>query len=203
MSVNGGIYYCQVGNRFVPPSSRPISGDTAKAVAKQCPAQRYNRWCRITRYVHSLGQYVTDVSVVSAPIDLYLWLPTLTNPTFPFNAWKEIVWPELSGIIFNLYNDKASDWGVMSRHYYFTNSLPKLLCGTAVPLAIGGLACVASLVSAAGAKGKQDSVWAKWTRSTGRNVGEVVWTFGPGVVGLLGGMSLVGHKVSVVPNLSE
>jgi alpha-1,6-mannosyltransferase len=166
----------------------------------QCPALRYHRWCRITRYVHSLAQYVTDYLVVSAPIDFYLWLPTLTHPTFPFNTWKEIVWPELSGIIFNLYNDKASDWGVMSKHYYFTNSLPKLLCGTAVPLAIGGLAWIASLVSAPGAKGKNDNVWSKWTRSTGRNVGEVVWTFGPGVVGLLGGMSLVGHKVSLLYN---
>jgi alpha-1,6-mannosyltransferase len=166
----------------------------------QCPALWYHRWCRITRYVHSLAQYVTDYLVVSAPIDFYLWLPTLTHPTFPFNTWKEIVWPELSGIIFNLYNDKASDWGVMSKHYFFTNSLPKLLCGTAVPLAIGGLAWIASLVSAPGAKGKNDNVWSKWTRSTGRNVGEVVWTFGPGVVGLLGGMSLVGHKVSLLYN---
>jgi len=85
----------------------------------------------------------------------------------------------------------------MSKHYYFTNSLPKLLCGTAVPLVIGGLAWIASLVLGAGAKGKKDTIWAKWARSTGRNVGEVTWTFGPGVVGLVGGMSLIGHKVSL------
>jgi len=90
----------------------------------------------------------------------------------------------------------------MSRHYYFTNSLPKLLGGTAVPLAIGGLAWIAGLVSAA-AKGKTDNIWAKWMRTTGRNVGEVVWTFGPGVIGLVGGMSLIGHKVSLVFELCE
>jgi alpha-1,6-mannosyltransferase len=101
-------------------------------------------------------------------------------------------------LIFNIYNDKAADWGIMSKHYYFTNSLPKLLCGTAVPSAIGGLAWIASLAQSAGLKGKNDSIWKKWTRNTGRNVGEVVWTFGPGVVGLVGGMSLIGHKVSLV-----
>lgn len=33
-------------------------------------------------------------------------------------------------------------------------------------------------------------------RATGRNVGEVTWTFGPGVLALVGGMSVIGHKVS-------
>jgi hypothetical protein len=72
-----------------------------------------------------------------------------------------------------------------------------LLGGTAVPLAIGGLTWLISLYQGvkAGKAGK-DSAWSKWTRNTGRNVGEVVWTFGPGVVGLVGGMSLIGHKVS-------
>jgi alpha-1,6-mannosyltransferase len=84
----------------------------------------------------------------------------------------------------------------MSKHYYFTNSLPKLLCGTVVPLVIGGLAWLLSLVPGAAGKGKRDTAWTKWTRSLGRNVGEVVWTFGPGVIGLVGGMSLIGHKVS-------
>lgn len=85
----------------------------------------------------------------------------------------------------------------MSKHYYFTNSLPKLLSGTAVPIAIGGLAWIASLLSSAGVKGKKDDIWSKWTKNAGRNVGEVVWTFGPGIVGLVGGMSLIGHKASL------
>lgn len=86
----------------------------------------------------------------------------------------------------------------MSKHYYFSNSLPKLLCGTAVPLAIGGLAWSISLYQGVkGGKTGVDSIWNKWTRNTGRNVGEVIWTFGPGVIGLVGGMSLIGHKVSI------
>lgn len=138
------------------------------------------------------------VSAGSASIDLYLWLPTLTHPSFPFNSWKQLIWPELSGLIFNFFNDKASDWGIMSKHYYFSNSLPKLLCGTAVPLAIGGLAWSISLYQGVkGGKTGVDSIWNKWTRNTGRNVGEVIWTFGPGVIGLVGGMSLIGHKVSI------
>ena len=137
-----------------------------------------------------------DFPVGSASIDLYLWLPTLTHPSFPFNSWKQLVWPELSGLIFNFFNDKASDWGIMSKHYYFTNSLPKLLGSTALPLAIGGLAWLINLhPDVREAKAGTDSAWSKWTRNTGRNVGEVVWTFGPGVIGLVGGMSLIGHKV--------
>ena len=85
----------------------------------------------------------------------------------------------------------------MSKHYYLSNSLSKLLCGTAVPLAIGGLAWLMNLYPGVrGAKAGTNSAWSRWTRNTGRNVGEVVWTFGPGVIGLVGGMSLIGHKVS-------
>jgi len=149
--------------------------------------------------VHSVSllklEIIADRSAGSATIDLYLWLPTLTRPDFPFDSWKQLIWPELSGLIFNFFNDKASDWGIMSKHYYFTNSLPKLLGGTAVPLGIGGLAWVSNFGQASAGKVKKDTALAKWTRSVGRNVGEVVWTFGPGVVGLVGGMSLIGHKV--------
>lgn len=123
--------------------------------------------------------------VLSAPVDYFLWRRTLSHPDFPFTSPYQIVWPELSGLIFNFVNDKASDWGIMSRHYYFTNSLPKLLVGTALPLALGGAIWLSSVVGFGG----------KWARNTGQNVGEVAWTFGPGLVGLVGGMSLIGHKV--------
>jgi alpha-1,6-mannosyltransferase len=111
----------------------------------------------------------------------------------------------LSGLVFNFVNDKASDWGIMSRHYYFTNSLPKLLGGTAVPLAFGGLTWMYSLYlgSTSQTKNTAGVTWNKWAKKTGRDVGEVIWTFGPGVVGLVGGMSLIGHKVSttLIPNI--
>lgn len=87
----------------------------------------------------------------------------------------------------------------MSKHYYFTNSLPKLLAGTAVPLGVGGLIWLATLTRSVGVKSKdrrQDEANSKWLRATGRNVGEVIWTFGPGVIGLVCGMSVIGHKVS-------
>lgn len=106
----------------------------------------------------------------------------------------------MTGLVYNFFNDKASDWGIMSRHYYFTNSLPKLLVGTSIPLAIGGLVWTGSLLGMGmGTKRGQGSQWDKWIKVTGRSVGEVVWTFGPGVVGLVGGMSMIGHKVSLSP----
>jgi alpha-1,6-mannosyltransferase len=92
----------------------------------------------------------------------------------------------------------------MSKHYYFTNSLPKLLAGTAVPLGAGGLIWLATLVGVVGTKsqsGRVEEASRKWLNMTGRNVGEVVWSFGPGVLGLVCGMSVIGHKVSEIsPN---
>jgi alpha-1,6-mannosyltransferase len=87
----------------------------------------------------------------------------------------------------------------MSKHYYFTNSLPKLLAGTAAPLGLGGLVWLSTLAGVGSGKSKSGAAGgleAKWMRATGRNVGEVVWTSGPGVVALVGGMSVIGHKVS-------
>ena len=101
----------------------------------------------------------------------------------------------MTGLIYNFFNDKASDWGIMPRHYYITNSLPKLMLGTTVPLGVGGWVWTLSLLGV-GQKGGQ---WNKWIKVTGRAVEEVVGTFGPGVVGLVGGMSMIGHKVSHVP----
>lgn len=75
----------------------------------------------------------------------------------------------------------------MSRHYYLTNSLPKLLVGTAAPLGVAGCIWLSSLFGL----GKEN----KWVKTTARGLDEVVWTFGPGIVGLIGGMSLIGHKV--------
>lgn len=94
----------------------------------------------------------------------------------------------------------------MSKYYYFTNSLPKLLAGTAAPLGVGGLIWLATLTSLASGKSKSGAIGEtekKWMRTTGRNVGEVVGTFGPGVVALIGGMSAIGHKVSVVEQISK
>jgi hypothetical protein len=93
----------------------------------------------------------------------------------------------------------------MSKYYYFTNSLPKLLAGTAVPLGAGGLIWLATLAGVVGRgeskSGRVEEASRKWLRVTGRNVGEVVWSFAPGVLGLVCGMSVIGHKVSEIsPN---
>ncbi|KAI5289303.1 dolichyl-P-Man:Man(7)GlcNAc(2)-PP-dolichol alpha-1,6-mannosyltransferase [Ascosphaera aggregata] len=49
--------------------------------------------------------------------------------TVPFDSffWQRLLWPELTGFIYNIINGQASSWGTSFWHHYFTNSLPKLL----------------------------------------------------------------------------
>lgn len=50
---------------------------------------------------------------VSVPIDSYFW--------------QRIVWPELSGFIYNAVQGKSLEWGTSPFHAYFTSYIPKLL----------------------------------------------------------------------------
>ncbi|KAG8762839.1 dolichyl-P-Man:Man(7)GlcNAc(2)-PP-dolichol alpha-1,6-mannosyltransferase [Ceratobasidium sp. 423] len=63
-------------------------------------------------------------------IDSYFW-----------NTWDPPLWPELSGILFNVYEGKSSEWGTSPWHAYLTHHLPKLLLGS-TPLAL--YACIPS-----------------------------------------------------------
>ena len=54
--------------------------------------------------------------VLTLPIDTFFW------QTYP-----NILWPELSGFLYNVYHNKAQDWGVQVWHFYFTSALPRLL----------------------------------------------------------------------------
>ncbi|KAG9126543.1 dolichyl-P-Man:Man(7)GlcNAc(2)-PP-dolichol alpha-1,6-mannosyltransferase [Ceratobasidium sp. 392] len=64
-------------------------------------------------------------------VDSYLW-----------NRWNPPLWPELSGILFNVYEGKSAEWGTSPYHAYLTHHLPKLLLAS-LPLAI--FACVPGL----------------------------------------------------------
>ncbi|WWC58720.1 uncharacterized protein I303_101264 [Kwoniella dejecticola CBS 10117] len=124
---------------------------------------------------------------ISSPIDYSLWKPTIPHPSLPtFNSTWQILWPELSAFHYNLLQGQSSNWGIMRWHYYFSNSLPKLLLSS-LPLA--GLAGVAWSLRLLGVRkgGKEgDKVY--------EGVGEIGKIFGVGVVALIGAMSLVGHK---------
>ncbi|KEP54634.1 ALG12-alpha-1,6-mannosyltransferase-like protein [Rhizoctonia solani 123E] len=65
-------------------------------------------------------------------IDSYFW-----------NTWNPPLWPELSGILFNVYEGKSSEWGTSPWHAYLTHHLPKLLLGS-TPLAL--FACLPSKI---------------------------------------------------------
>lgn len=45
-------------------------------------------------------------------------------------------WPELEGFYFNAIQGKSSEWGTSPFHYYFTNSLPRLLLNPLIFLLI-------------------------------------------------------------------
>ncbi|KAJ1307295.1 hypothetical protein OPQ81_001405 [Rhizoctonia solani] len=61
-------------------------------------------------------------------IDSYFW-----------NTWNPPLWPELSGILFNVYEGKSSEWGTSPWHAYLSHHLPKLLLSS-IPLSF--YACV-------------------------------------------------------------
>ncbi|KIY44223.1 glycosyltransferase family 22 protein [Fistulina hepatica ATCC 64428] len=70
---------------------------------------------------------------------LFWGLPSLALTVFVDSYFwdSEFMWPELSGVIFNVVHGKSSEWGTSPFHTYFTNSLPKVLL-IGYPLAIVG-----------------------------------------------------------------
>ncbi|KAI0067225.1 alpha-1,6-mannosyltransferase subunit [Artomyces pyxidatus] len=53
--------------------------------------------------------------------------------------WDKWLWPECSGIHYNVYQGKSSEWGVSPYHAYVTTHIPKLLL-SALPLSLVGCA---------------------------------------------------------------
>ncbi|WVN85423.1 uncharacterized protein L203_100569 [Cryptococcus depauperatus CBS 7841] len=129
--------------------------------------------------------------VVSSPVDYTLWLPTLSHYSFPFNSPIQILWPELSSLIYNAVEGHSAEWGIMPIHYYLTNSLPKLLVGNffLVAFAVGGWALAGlgfdKMV-------RQVSCWNE--SKNGRNVDWMIKIWGLSVLSMVGGLSLLGHK---------
>ncbi|KAF8469598.1 Alg9-like mannosyltransferase family-domain-containing protein [Kalaharituber pfeilii] len=68
---------------------------------------------------------------ITLTIDSYFW-QTYSHTPPPFSTpiltqQLGLIWPELSAFYFNAIQGSASEWGVNPWHYYFTNSIPKLL----------------------------------------------------------------------------
>ncbi|KAI9828680.1 MAG: dolichyl-P-Man:Man(7)GlcNAc(2)-PP-dolichol alpha-1,6-mannosyltransferase [Thelocarpon impressellum] len=66
--------------------------------------------------------------LVTVPIDSFFWARPL--------------WPELSGLLFNVVEGKAADWGTSPWHFYFANAVPRLLMNPmswqlCIPMALG------------------------------------------------------------------
>ena len=55
--------------------------------------------------------------VLTVPVDTFFWQ---TYPT-------TLLWPELTGFLYNIYHNNAQNWGIQSWHFYFTSALPRLL----------------------------------------------------------------------------
>lgn len=122
----------------------------------------------------------------AAPLDYWLWAPTLPHHQLPGFTAKHTLWPEFSAMLYNIVDGKASDWGVMPRHFYVV-ALGKSLAG-ALPLALFGLLWAAFQ----NITGKTRGVFAN--RNQARAVAEVAQTLLPGAVCLVAALSTVGHK---------
>ncbi|WVF70624.1 hypothetical protein IAT40_005416 [Kwoniella sp. CBS 6097] len=126
---------------------------------------------------------------ISAPLDYTLWKPTIPHPSLPtFTSPLQILWPELSALHYNALQGHSAEWGIMSKHYYLTNSVPKLLVGSlplvALGLSLWALSTFGVKLGFAGREGVK----------VNEGVGEVLRLFGLGTLGLIGAMSCIGHK---------
>ena len=50
-----------------------------------------------------------------------------TIPIDSFFWQKWLLWPELTGFIYNIIDKQSSNWGTQPWHFYFTSALPRLL----------------------------------------------------------------------------
>ncbi|KAK4686684.1 hypothetical protein P7C73_g3445, partial [Tremellales sp. Uapishka_1] len=138
---------------------------------------------------------IVIVTAISSPIDYCFWSPVIPHPSLPtFTSTLQILWPELSAFLYNFFEGQAANWGVSPWWYYMGNDLPKVLMGS-LPLFLAGLGIVSLSMMGVGGK---------WSNVVRGRMQEVISLFGLGVVGMIGGLSCVGHKewrfvVYVVP----
>ncbi|KAK0554045.1 alpha-1,6- mannosyltransferase [Tilletia horrida] len=122
-------------------------------------------------------------AAASILVDTYFWRGprALLNP-------RQWLWPELSGILFNVVEGKSSEWGVSPWHAYLTASVPKLLSATSIFLI---WTVITRLQPQADRKGKARSM--PPINKVLPNMTPIRWLLAlcAGHVGLL---SLLGHK---------
>ncbi|CAA7269473.1 unnamed protein product [Cyclocybe aegerita] len=88
---------------------------------------------QLLRKRHIVFWRLVQVGLISGLLSLALTI--LVDSYF----WgKELLWPEFSGIYFNVFEGKSSEWGTSPPLTYFVLSLPKLLAA-GLPLSIFGL----------------------------------------------------------------
>lgn len=88
----------------------------------------------ILRYV-SFSRLV-KIGLASALASLAL---TVSVDTY-FHANRTPIWPEFSGIYFNVVQGKSAEWGVEPAHAYFTQHLPKALMSSVTLWIVGAIA---------------------------------------------------------------
>ncbi|KAF9649276.1 alpha-1,6-mannosyltransferase subunit [Thelephora ganbajun] len=90
--------------------------------------------------IHAMVLVVPPVRLIKTGIisaTLSIGLTILVDSYF----WGQyLLWPELYGVYFNVYQGKSSEWGVSPIHTYFTVHMPKLLLSSTFLAAIGFLA---------------------------------------------------------------
>jgi alpha-1,6-mannosyltransferase len=95
--------------------------EIAILLAAETAYMLFQRKTSLTKEILPAGVLGAAVGLLATvPIDSFFW------QRFP-------LWPEFVGFYYNTVLGKSSEWGVSPFHYYFTNSLPKLLMN---PMAI-------------------------------------------------------------------
>ncbi|TEB33463.1 alpha-1,6-mannosyltransferase subunit [Coprinellus micaceus] len=101
-------------------------GELALYLAPLCLFELTSRHISLTQLL-KVGVVSGLVSAtLTISIDSYFWQ-------------QPLLWPEFSGIFFNVVQGKSSEWGVSPPFTYFTSFLPKLLL-SALPLSVIGIA---------------------------------------------------------------
>ncbi|KAK6537905.1 dolichyl-P-Man:Man(7)GlcNAc(2)-PP-dolichol alpha-1,6-mannosyltransferase [Orbilia ellipsospora] len=70
---------------------------------------------------------IFELVIIGGTTSLVAIATAVSIDTFFWQSFPKPMWAELEGFIFNTLQGKSSEWGTSPIHYYFTNSIPKMM----------------------------------------------------------------------------
>jgi len=133
-----------------------LKKETADEMLWNKPTTSHGGYICISLLVFSAVIFRCDVLVIAAPIGLsllYSKIVTLSDGiltgikmvifslvlTIIFDSimWRRLLWPEGEVFFFNTIENKSSEWGTQSKHWYFTSALPRTFTATIIWMFFG------------------------------------------------------------------